>query len=79
MRVYLKIGIVAGGAKLDGDNIIVASTELPKKEETAKVETTAELPKKEETARAAATVTKTATAAVKTAETAVKTAQKEKK
>ena len=28
MRAYLKIGIVSGGAKLDGEKIVVASTEL---------------------------------------------------
>jgi hypothetical protein len=74
MRVYLKIGIVAGGAKLDGDQIIVASTELPKKEETAQAETKAELPKKEETAKV-----ETKTTVAKTATTSVKTATKEKK
>lgn len=42
MRAYLKIGIVSGGAKLDGDKIVVASLEVakaePKVEEPVKVE-----------------------------------------
>ena len=33
MRAFLKIGIVSGGAKLDGDKIVLASLELEKKEE----------------------------------------------
>ena len=32
MRAYLKIGIVSGGAKLDGDRIVVASLETEKPE-----------------------------------------------
>jgi hypothetical protein len=39
MRAYLKIGIVSGGAKLDGDKIVVASTELSMNKEPAKAET----------------------------------------
>lgn len=31
MRAYLKIGIVSGGAKLDGEKIVLAGTELEKK------------------------------------------------
>lgn len=33
MRAYLKIGIVSGGAKLDGDKIVLADTEFPKEGE----------------------------------------------
>lgn len=33
MRAYLRIGIVSGGAKLDGDKIVLASLEVEKKEE----------------------------------------------
>jgi hypothetical protein len=51
MRAYLKMGIVSGGAKMDGDKIVVASTELPKPEEEVKeapkVETNPEVPKVE--------------------------------
>jgi hypothetical protein len=39
MRAYLKIGIVSGGAKLDGDKIVVARTELSMNKEPAKAET----------------------------------------
>jgi hypothetical protein len=46
MRAYLKMGIVASGAKLDGDKIEVASTALPKKEETSNKETVTEAEKK---------------------------------
>lgn len=38
MRAYLKIGIVSGGAKLDGDNIILAELEFPKAEKQETVE-----------------------------------------
>ena len=38
MRAYLRIGIVSGGAKLDGDKIVLASLEVEKKEDV-KVET----------------------------------------
>lgn len=31
MKVYLKMGVVSGGAKMDGDKVIVASLELEKK------------------------------------------------
>ena len=33
MKAYLKIGIVCGGAKLDGENILVASTTLEREKE----------------------------------------------
>ena len=33
MRAYLKIGIISAGAKLDGDKIVLADLEYPKKEE----------------------------------------------
>jgi hypothetical protein len=46
MRAYLKMGIVASGARLDGDKIEVASTTLPKKEETSNKETVTETEKK---------------------------------
>lgn len=39
MRAYLKIGIVSGGAKLDGEKIIVASTEIEKAVEEQKADT----------------------------------------
>lgn len=32
VKTYIKIGIIASGAKLDGDNIVVASLEYPKAE-----------------------------------------------
>lgn len=38
MRAYLKIGIVSGGAKLDGDNIILAELEFPKADKQETVE-----------------------------------------
>jgi hypothetical protein len=47
MRAYLKMGIVASGAKLDSDGKIeVASTALPKKEETSNKEAVTEAEKK---------------------------------
>lgn len=53
MRAYLKIGIVSGGAKLDGDKIVVASLEVaktePKLTEPVKVEVKEETTVKEET------------------------------
>lgn len=45
MRAYLKIGIVSGGAKLDGEKIVLAGTELEKKVQIPITE------KKEETAK----------------------------
>lgn len=38
MRAYLKIGIVSGGAKLDGDNIVLADLEFPKSDKQDTVE-----------------------------------------
>lgn len=57
MRAYLKIGIVSGGAKLDGDRIVVASLETEKPEtkvretetKVEKAETKVEKPDKPET------------------------------
>lgn len=37
MRAYLRIGFISGGAKLDGDKIVVASTELEDKKTEAEV------------------------------------------
>jgi hypothetical protein len=80
MRAYLRIGIVASGAKLDGEKIVVASTELEKKAEEPKVTEepkqaaepkVAEEPKKAEAPK----VTEKATAA----KAAGKEAGKEKK
>lgn len=60
MRAYLKIGIVSGGAKLDGEKIVLAGTALEKivqssvtekKEETAKNETAKTEPVKVVTAK----------------------------
>ena len=45
MRAYLKIGIVSGGAKLDGEKIVLAGTALEKKVQSSVTE------KKEETAK----------------------------
>lgn len=42
MRAYLKIGIVSGGAKLDGEKIVLASMEPEKTAEPKKAEKTAE-------------------------------------
>lgn len=67
MRAYLKIGIVSGGAKLDGEKIVLAGTEpekkvqvpvTEKKEEPAKNE-----PAKTETAKAVTAKPESATAA----------------
>ena len=67
MRAYLKIGIVSGGAKLDGEKIVLAGTEpekkvqvpvTEKKEETAKNETV-----KTEPAKTVAAKPESATAA----------------
>jgi hypothetical protein len=81
MKAYLKIGIVASGARLlDGDKIVVASTELEKKAEEPKVteepKQAAEPKKSEEPKKAEAPkVTEKATAA----KAAGKEAGKEKK
>lgn len=67
MRAYLKIGIVSGGAKLDGEKIVLAGTEPekkvqvpvtekkeePVKNEPAKTETAKEVTAKPESATAA--------------------------
>lgn len=45
MRAYLKIGIVSGGAKLDGEKIVLAGTAFEKKVQSSVTE------KKEETAK----------------------------
>lgn len=45
MRAYLKIGIVSGGAKLDGEKIVLAGTVFEKKVQSSVTE------KKEETAK----------------------------
>lgn len=42
MRAYLKIGIVSGGAKLDGEKIVLASMEPEKTAEPKKAEKAAE-------------------------------------
>ena len=34
IKSYIRLGVLGGGAKLDGDKVVVASLELPKKEET---------------------------------------------
>ena len=38
VKVYIKIGVISSGAKLDGDKIVVASLEYEKKAETPKAE-----------------------------------------
>lgn len=61
MKAYLKIGIVSGGAKLDGDNIILAELDFPKageqepvkaEEPEKAVEPAAEVKKETETEKA---------------------------
>lgn len=42
MKAYLKIGIVSGGAKLDGEKIVLASMEPEKAAEPKKAEKAAE-------------------------------------
>lgn len=37
VKTYIKIGIISSGAKLDGDNIVIASLEYPKVEDTKEV------------------------------------------
>lgn len=67
MRAYLKIGIVSGGAKLDGDKIVVASTEFEKKEQIPvtekKEEPVKNEPAKTETAKPVTAKPESATAA----------------
>ncbi len=57
MRAYLKIGIVSGGAKLDGEKIVLAGTEPEKKVQVPVTE------KKEEPAKSVAAKPESATAA----------------
>ncbi len=57
MRAYLKIGIVSGGAKLDGEKIVLAGTEPEKKVQVPVTE------KKEEPAKPVAAKPESATAA----------------
>ena len=57
MRAYLKIGIVSGGAKLDGEKIVLAGTEPEKKVQVPVTE------KKEEPAKPVAANPESATAA----------------
>lgn len=57
MRAYLKIGIVSGGAKLDGEKIVLAGTEPEKKVQVPVTE------KKEEPAKPVAAKLESATAA----------------
>ncbi len=57
MRAYLKIGIVSGGAKLDGEKIVLAGTEPEKKVQVPVTE------KKEEPAKPVAAKPESATVA----------------
>lgn len=57
MRAYLKIGIVSGGAKLDGEKIVLAGTEPEKKVQVPVTE------KKEEPTKPVAAKPESATAA----------------
>lgn len=67
MRAYLKIGIVSGGAKLDGEKIVLAGTELEKKVQVPvtekKEEPVKNEPAKTETAKPVAAKPESATAA----------------
>lgn len=67
MRAYLKIGIVSGGAKLDGEKIVLAGTEPEKKEQIPvtekKEEPVKNEPAKTETAKPVAAKPESATAA----------------
>lgn len=67
MRAYLKIGIVSGGAKLDGEKIVLAGTELEKKVQIPvtekKEETTKNEPVKTEPAKPVTAKPESATAA----------------
>lgn len=45
VKTYIKIGIISSGAKLDGDNIVVASLKYTKVEEAKEVKTEAIEPK----------------------------------
>jgi len=67
MRAYLKIGIVSGGAKLDGEKIVLAGTEPEKKVQVPvtekKEEPVKNEPAKTETAKPVAAKPESATAA----------------
>mgnify|MGYP006924776658 FL=1 len=67
MRAYLKIGIVSGGAKLDGEKIVLAGTETEKKVQVPVTEKKEEPVKtvtaKPETAKPVAAKPESATAA----------------
>lgn len=67
MRAYLKIGIVSGGAKLDGEKIVLAGTEFEKKEQIPVTEKKEEVAKNElakaEPAKPVTAKTESATAA----------------
>lgn len=67
MRAYLKIGIVSGGAKLDGEKIVLAGTETEKKVQVPvtekKEEPVKNEPAKTETAKPVAAKPESATAA----------------
>lgn len=67
MRAYLKIGIVSGGAKLDGEKIVLAGTETEKKVQVPvtekKEEPVKNEPAKIETAKTVAAKPESATAA----------------
>lgn len=67
MMAYLKIGIVSGGAKLDGEKIVLAGTEFEKKEQIPvtekKEEPVKNEPAKTETAKPVAAKPESATAA----------------
>lgn len=67
MRAYLKIGIVSGGAKLDGEKIVLAGTEPEKKVQVPvtekKEEPVKNEPAKTETAKAVTAKPESATAA----------------
>lgn len=62
MRAYLKIGIVSGGAKLDGEKIVLAGTETEKKVQVPVTEKKEE-PAKNEPAKPVTAKPESATAA----------------
>ena len=62
MRAYLKIGIVSGGAKLDGEKIVLAGTETEKKVQVPVTEKKEE-PAKNEPAKPGTAKPESATAA----------------
>lgn len=73
MRAYLKIGIVSGGAKLDGEKIVLAGTEPEKKVQVPVTE------KKEEPAKPVAAKTETAKPVTAKPESATAAPVKEEK